>query len=257
MRPATALILLIPCLLIAEEQKVSEQTMATSRPARSWSASVQTGFADTFQLTLGGMFGQGPAFQNRVNVSLNNAFRGGDSITFSGWNTHDTASRSNDWTAGVCYRARIYQRRGHLLYAGAGVERWRFPSVLTGAQDWLTAYNATYATKVKRVPVTVQSNAWTLLDSPLPKGSLVHTQAWFDHRLVNHDAVQLVLRHGPQHTYSWNFYGTNGNRVLRYAGALVLSWKNHSLEAGFRQQQGLQTRIPDNRYWHVMVSRVF
>lgn len=257
MRRFPALLVLIPCLLTAEEQKISEQTMASTRPARSWTTVIQTGFADTFQLTLGGMFGKGPAFQNKASVILNNPFRGGDSITVSGTDTFDTPGHSNDWMAGVVYRARVYGRRGHYLTLGGGVERWRFPSVLKGTQDWLTTYNATYVTKVKTVPVTVQSNSWTLLDSSLPKGSLVHTQVWMDHPLVNRDAIQLLLRHGPQHTYSWNFYGTNGNRVVRYAGALVLSWRHHSLEAGYRQQLGLQPRIPDNRYWYVMVSRVF
>ena len=41
---------------------------------------MQGGYASTFQLTLGGMFGDGPAFQDRATVALNNAFRNGDSL---------------------------------------------------------------------------------------------------------------------------------------------------------------------------------
>lgn len=257
MSKSTLLLLLACVALWGEEQRVSPDVAPSARPARTWTASLQTGFADTFQLTLGGTFGEGPAWQNRVSVALNNAFRAADSITLSGWNTHDTPSAHNDWTAYICYRARVLNRRNHVLLLGAGVERWRFPSVRTGTQDWLTAYNAAYTTRAAKLPVTVQSNAWTLLQSDLPKGSLVHTQVWLDHPIVKTDAARLTFRHGPQHTYSWNFYGTNGNRIVRYATALVLTSRNYALECGYRQQFGLQPGIPDNRYWNVMLTRSF
>ena len=251
------ILLLLPCLLSAEEQQVSSQTVHSIRPSRRWSGSVQTGLADTFQLTLGGIFGEGPAWQNRLTVALNNALRAGDSVSVSGWNTHDVAGGANDWTAGLSYRSRIIQKRTQVLYIAAGVERWRFPSVASGTQDWLLAYSAAYGSKVSRIPITVQSNAWTLLHSPLPKGSLAHTQVWLEHALLDGDTVKILLRHGPQHTYSWNFYGTHGNRIFRYAGAVVLSWSANALEGGFRQQAGLQPGIPDNRYWSVTYTRNF
>jgi hypothetical protein len=234
-----------------------EAIVRPSAAARKWTVTLQTGLAETFQLTLGGVFGDGPAWQSRVVLTRANAFRTGDSISITGFNTHDSPTHNNDWTAGISYRARLVNKRGHLLYATGGLERWRFPGVLSGAQDWIAAYSATYATRVGRTPVTVQSNAWTVLHSPLQDGSLVYTTAWFDHALMENGNFKLVLRHGPQHTYSWNFYGTNGHRVLRYAGALVRTQGRTSYEAGFRPQYGMQNRIPHNRYWHVMVSHTF
>jgi hypothetical protein len=239
------------------QEPVAEEAARPATASRKWTVTLQTGLAETFQLTLGGVFGDGPAWQSRVTFTRANTFREGDSVSISGFNTHNTPTHNNDWTAGVSYRSRLVNKRGHLLYAGGGLERWRFPGVLKGAQDWILAYNATYATKLGRTPVTVQSNAWTVLHSPLPHGSLLYTTAWFDHKLMDNDRVKLVLRHGPQHTYSWNFYGTNGHRVVRYAGALVLTHGATTYEAGYRPQYGLQRRIPHNRFWHAMVSRTF
>jgi len=45
--------------------------------------------------------------------------------------------------------------------------------------------------------------------------------------------------------------------VARYQAAVVLAWKDTQVEAGWRQQWGLQRRIPDNRYWHFSISRTF
>lgn len=241
----------------SEQDPAPESASLPKTASRKWTVTLQTGLAETFQLTLGGVFGDGPAWQSRVTITRANAFRDGDSVSISGFNTHNTPTHNNDWTAGISYRARIVSKRGHLLYASGGLERWRFPGVLCGAQDWIAAYSATYATRLKRIPVTVQSNAWTVLHSPLPHGSLLYTTAWLDHSLMDNERVKIVVRHGPQHTYSWNFYGTNGHRVLRYAGALVLTHGATSYEVGFRPQYGLQNRIPHNRYWHVMVSRTF
>ena len=246
-----------------KENSRAEQDPQETPPARprgvgrQWTVTLQTGFAETFQLTLGGVFGDGPAWQNRVTFTRANLFRAGDSVSISGFNTHDTPSHNNDWTAGIAYRTRLLNKRGHLLYAGGGMERWRFPGVLRGAQDWIAAYHLTYATKMKRVPVTVQTNGWTVLHSPLPHGTIAYTTAWFDHSLHDNDRVKVILRHGPQHTYSWGFYGTHGHRVLRYAGALVVSHGRNTYEAGFRPQYGLQQRIPHNRMWHVMLTRTF
>jgi hypothetical protein len=232
---------------------------AAVRPAltRKWNVTLQTGLAEMFQLTLGGVFGDGPAWQNRMVITRSHVFRDGDSVSITGFNTHDTPTHSNDWTAGIGYRTRLVNKRGHLVYAGGGLERWRFPSVLCGTQDWILASNAMYATKLKRIPVTVQSNAWTILHSPLPGGSLLYTTAWFDHSLMENRQFKVLVRHGPQYTYSWNFYGTNGHRVVRYAGALVVTHGRNTYEAGIRPQYGLKRYIPDNKYWNVMVSRTF
>jgi hypothetical protein len=63
------------------------------------------------------------------------------------------------------------------------------------------------------------------------------------------------MRHGPQHTDSWGFWGGNGNRVVRYGGSLIAAWKNTNLEFGCRQQFGLQDGIPYNRYRTFQITR--
>lgn len=242
-------------MLIA--QSVSREVLPSNRPARMWTGSVSSGFADTFQLTLGGMFGEGPAWQNKVQVNLNNAFRSGDAISLYGWNTHDTPSHSNDWDVGLWYRMPLWKKRNQLLQGGASIQKWRFPSVKTGSNDWLVGGNLTYSAKLLGLPVVAFSDSRTLLYSPLPKGTLLHSQAYAQHTVYKSDAVQLLLRHGPQHTWSWNFYGTNGNRVVRYGAAVVVAWKQTTIEGGCRKQWGMQPGIPDNRYWHLMVTQAF
>jgi hypothetical protein len=51
---------------------------------------------------------------------------------------------------------------------------------------------------------------------------------------------------------SWTLF-----HVLPHAGFLRLSWHKTTLEAGYRQQMGLQKRIPDNRCGSVLLSRTF
>ncbi len=251
------LILLSLTLPWAAAQQVSEQTIASSRPARRWVTALQTGFADTFQLTLGGVFGGGPAWQNRITTGTANLFVAGDLLSMHGWNTTDAPSGANNTIAGLSYRAPVWKKGSQALALGSGLQYWNFPAVLTGTTDWLIPGNLVYTARAGRLPVTVTGDSWTLLASRLPKGSLVHTQGWIDHPLARSDAFRLTFRHGPAHTYSWGFYGTHGNRVMRYQTALALTWKETQLEAGWRQQWGLQRGIPDNRYWHVSLTRSF
>ncbi len=251
---------LLPILCIASwaaAQQVSEHTIASNRPPVRWVTTVQTGFADTFQLTLGGTFGGGPAWQNRAATGLANLFRAGDLLSLHGWNTTDAPSGVNSTMAGIAYRAPVWRRASQSLTLGSGVQYWNFPTVLTGTTDWLIPGNLIYTARAGRLPLTVTSDSWTLLASRLPKGSLVHTQGWIDHPLIHTDPVRLTFRHGPAHTYSWNFYGTHGHRVVRYQTALVLSWKGNQVEAGWRKQWGLQSRIPDNAFWQFSLSRTF
>lgn len=256
MRPGIRLLPLL-CALACAAQQVSEHTIASSRPPRRWVTTVQTGFADTFQLTLGGVFGDGPAWQNRVSTGIANLVRPGDLLSIHGWNTFDAPSRENNTIAGLSWRAPAWRRGAQSLSLGSGLQYWNFPSVLRGTTDWLIPGNLVYSARVGALPVTVTGDSWTLLASRLPKGSLLHTQAWVEHPLLRSDPVRITLRHGPAHTYSWNFYGTQGHRVVRYQTAVVLAWKDTQVEAGWRQQWGLQRRIPDNRYWHFSISRTF
>lgn len=235
----------------------AKQPKAASGAARRWNVTLQTGLAEAFQLTLGGVFGAGPAWQNKATLSLHSVAVKGDSVAVSGWLTRDMPGRRQDWIASLSYRYRPYRWGRQSLQFGSSLERWLFPSVLTGAKDWIGGLHGTYSTRAGSVPIQIQSIVYNTLSSPLKNGTLIHSQAWFDHALVKTEPVRLTLRHGPQHTYSWNFYGTNGHRVLRYAGALVLNAGGSSFELGYRPQYGLQQRIPDNRFWYVQMSRTF
>ena len=228
-----------------------------SSPARRWNVTLQTGLAETFQLTLGGIFGAGPAWQNKATLSLNSVAAKGDSVSVSGWLTRDLDRSRHDWIGALTYRHRPLRRGRQSLQFGSSLERWMFPSVLTGARDWIGGLHGTYSTRAGAVPFQIQSTVYNTLSSPLRNGTLMYTQVWFDHALLRTEPVRLTLRHGPQHTYSWNFYGTNGHRVVRYAGALVMNAAGSTFELGYRPQYGLQRRIPDNRYWYVQMSRTF
>ena len=221
----------------------------------AWTVSLQGGYANTFQLMLGGTFGHGPDIQNRLTASISNLVRSGDSLTFFGWSTTDAASLTPNWQAGAGYKSRILHKRHQTILIGGGVQRWLFPNVKTGANDWLATGTLTYATLVKHVPVTVTEDSYSLLVSTLPTGSLLYTQIQAQHSLLKHEHYQLSLRHGPAHTYGWGFYGAAGNRVVRYGAAVALTWNDTTIELGCRQQFGLQDRVPYNRFWNFLVTR--
>ena len=220
-----------------------------------WLTSAQTGMSDTFQLTLGGMFGNGPAWQNKLTASVSNVFRGGDAVYVYGWNSLDTRGLDNSWQAGAGYKCQVLKTERHTLTLGSGVQRWLFPTVKTGANDWLIPGSLAYQTRLGKVPIAVTQDSWTLLSSPLTKGSLLHTQVWLQHGVYRNKRLAVTFKHGPAHTYSWNFYGTNGNRVLRYQTMLAIAWKNTQIEGGLRKQWGLQNGIQDNRYWQFAITR--
>jgi hypothetical protein len=101
----------------------------------------------------------------------------------------------------------------------------------------------------------VTSDSFSLLSSTLPLGSLLYTQVLTQHPLVKRGRYQVSLRHGPMHTYSWGFWGANGNRIVRYGVALAVVRSNTTIEFGCRQQFGLQDKIPYNRFWTFLVTR--
>jgi hypothetical protein len=231
--------------------------MGQDAPARkrTWTASLTGGFASTFQTALGGTFGDGPGFQNRLTVSLNNAFRAGDSVSAFGWSTTDLPTSTPNWQAGLLYKAPVMRRKAGTITVTGGLQRWLLPVIKTGAKDWLFSGNLTYATKVKRVPLFVAADSYSLLQSTLPTGSVVYTQVYTEHRLLTRDGLRLLVRQGPAYTHSWGFYGATGSRLLRYGGAVVLQSKAATVEAGYRQQAGLQDNVPDNRYWYFLLTR--
>lgn len=108
---------------------------------------------------------------------------------------------------------------------------------------------------MKGLPILISEDSWSLLRSTLPKGSAMYTQINTPHTLLKRGQFQLVLRHGPHHTYAWGFYGAQGNRVVRYGGKLIATWRGTVFEGGCRQQFGLQDGIHNNRYWSILVTR--
>jgi hypothetical protein len=243
--------------LFGEQPRATSATSLPSKPATRFTGSLTSGFAETFQLTLGGTFGDGPAWQNRLTLGATNLFSKGDSLSVSGWDTFDTPSHSNDWTASLTYKTLLFKRGNHTFTGGGGVQRWLFPSVKCGAKDWLVAGNLTYQTKLGPVPFLATGDSWSHLSSNLEEGSLVHWQAWFLHDLYKRDNLQVQFRHGPAHTFSWKFYGTDGNRVVRYQTMMVVSTKFGSFETLVRKQHGLKPGIKDNWYWSALYTRSF
>jgi hypothetical protein len=244
-------LLSILCVLAAA--RLAGQTA----PPVTWTTSLQTGFADTFQLTLGGTFGEGPGWQNRVTTGLSNVLRAGDSIAVYGADAFDVPSHVNNWQAGVGYKTQVIKKPNHSLTLGSGLQHWRFPNVKTGAHDWLIPGNLIYQTRIGKLPFVVNSDSWTILSSPMTRGSVLHTQTWLQHALLNRDRVRVTFSHGPAHTYSWNFWGANGHRVLRYQTMLAIRLKNTSIEGGYRKQWGLQRGIRNNGYWQFALTRTF
>ena len=229
LRPAY---LLLPLVCLLAPAISSAQSATPAKPEMRWVTTLTTGFADTFQLTLGGLFGGGPAWQSRMQSGLSNVWRAGDSAYVYGWHSFDAPSTISSYQAGAGYKLPVWKHGRQTLVLGSGVQYWRFPSVKTGANDWLIPGNMQYTTRIAGQGVIITSDSWSLLKSPLPTGSLLHTQGWLQHKVFKNDHVSVAFRHGPAQTYSWNFYGTNGNRVLRYQTMLNIScWAPTPLRA--------------------------
>lgn len=254
---ALTLALILPPLAAFSEEPSTNAAAPHPDLSRTWTVSIQGGFTNTFQLVLGGYFGEGADWQNRLTVSLNNLWREGDSVSLFGWSTTDLPTATPNWQAGLLYKNRVLRTSRQTLYLGGGAQRWLLPSVKSGAQDWLLSGNLSYTNTAGRLPLMITQDSWSLLRSTLPTGSAVYTQINTQHTLFKREAFQLLLKHGPHHTYAWGFYGAKGNRVVRYGAALVANWKGTVLEAGCRQQFGLQDGIPNNRYWSILVTRQF
>ncbi|HSW51571.1 MAG TPA: hypothetical protein VLH09_15400 [Bryobacteraceae bacterium] len=220
------------------------------RPA----VTLQSGFARTFQLNLGGAFGKGPGWQTRLVLEFPGVIARGDGLTLNGWMTVDTPGGRRDWIAGVAYRAPARRIGGGTLSLTAGWQRWLFPSVLGGVSDHLVALNGSYRIPWK-APITFTADQWVNVRSAHKKGSLTLIQATLAHQLVEGHGVKLVLRHGPSSSYSYQFWDRPGWRVFRYAGSLSLESKSYTLEGAVREQAGVAPRVPQFTYWSVLFSR--
>ena len=228
-----------------------------ARPDPTWSVTTTGGYANTFQLILGSKFGKGPDFQDRLTASLNNGFLKGDSLSAFGWSTTDIPSATPNWQAGLLYKLPLLEREHHSLFLTASGQRWILPMVKTGSKDWFFVDNLLYGTSVKRIPVFVSEDGYTLVKSNLPTGSALYSQIYTQQPLLNRQGFRLALKQGPAYTYSWGLYGCSGNRDVRYGAALISSWKGVSLESSYRKQFGLQNKIPNNGFWSVLLTRQF
>lgn len=244
------LMLCMPTLALADD----DSNGGTAAP-RSFTVDFTAGVSSTFQMPLGGSFGAGPDFLDVLNASLNNVFRNGDSLSAFGWNSTDLPSLTPDWQGGVSYETRLLRRGRQSLSLTMGFQRWLLPNVATGAKDWLSAENLTYGASVKGVPLFISENSWSLLKSTLPTGSAIYTQVYTEHTLVKREKFKLLLRQGPAHSYSWGFYGLQGNCVFHYQGSLVALWRGNEISGEYRKQFGLQDGVPNANYWEFSITR--
>ena len=230
---------------------------AADKEGPTWSVSATGGFASTFQMVLGSTFGPGQDLQDKLTAGVGNAFLRGDNIDVFGWSTTDLSIVVPNWQAGVLYKLPVLRRKNQTLSLTVGGQRWLLPLVKTGSKDWLATENLTYGTSLKRTPVFISEDSYNLLKSNLPTGSALYSQIYAQHALLHRRGVDLTLREGPAYAYSWGFYGCNGNRVFRYGGSLISSWRGTSLEATYRRQVALQDKIPDNGYWSFLLTKQF
>lgn len=240
----TAFALLLPALVFAQGEN------PRWRPA----VTLQSGISSTFQLTLGGTFGDGPAWFNRATFDFPDVLKKGDALSLQGWLTRDLPSTRQDWTLGVAYRPRVWTHGKHAVASSFGWQRWVFPSVLSGANDHLVATNVTYRFKWK-LPIQVSADDWVLVTSPLRRGNVTYIQASTQHTLWRAGSRRLILKHGPATTYSYNFYNRPGWRVLRYTGTLAFETRGWTVEGSLRQQDAIAPRVPNNRYWCFQLTR--
>ena len=227
------------------------------RTTSRWSGTWQSGVTQGMQLSLGAMFNEGPAQQNRLTVTRSGFLRTGDSLQFYGWSTTDLPTASTDFEAGVRYRAPLRRFAGGKLIGGGGLEYWNFPSVLTGTRDITLDSYLGWAGGGERFPIVISGNGKTLLRSDLPKGTFACFQAIHTQKLWTIHDVRFALQHGPAYIYSWHLYGRDGHRVVRYYGTLTVNKGHWGFEAMFRPQLGLQPHIIDNKYWSFSILRRF
>jgi hypothetical protein len=228
----------------------------TAAEPHRWTATWQSGIAQTMQLSLGGLFNAGPAEQNRLAAVRSGVLRSSDSLQLYSWSTTDLRTGSTDVDVGARYRVPVRTLARGKIVAGGGLEHWRFPSVLGGTND-IVADSYLGWTGGERIPVTISANAKTLVRSDLCRGTFLNVQTLLSHRIAGWRSARLSLQHGPSYVYSWNLYGRSGHRVFRYVISPQLSFSSWLVEGTLRPQAGLQPAIPDNRFWSIGIGRRF
>ena len=226
------------------------------RNTARWSTTWQSGVSQGMQLSLGALFNEGPAQQNRLTVTRASWLRTGDSLQLYGWSTTDLRAAHTDFETGFRYRAPLRRIAHGTLTGGGGLEHWNFPSVLGGTRD-LTLDSFLGWSGGEKVPISFTANGKTLLRSDLPRGTFVCVQALHTQKLGSFRGNRVSVQHGPAYVYSFGLYGRDGHRVLRYYGTASVTRGRWGVEAMFRPQLGLQPGIPDNKYWSISMSRRF
>ena len=244
--------LCLPIVAVADDPSTGA---VEDRSPRTFTVDFSAGFSSTFQMPLGGSFGAGPDVTDTLSASVNNLFRNGYSLSAFGWNSTDLPSITPDWQGGLGYAMPLLRRGRNSLTVSVGAQRWLLPNVATGAKDWLTVGNLTYGTRVGKVPLVVSESSWSLLKSTLPTGSAIYTHVYTEHRLIKRPGFELLLQQGPAHSYSWGFYGLQGNCIVHYGGSLVAIWRGTTISGGYRQQFGLQAAVPNAHYWDFSITR--
>lgn len=257
-----ATLLLLSCLPIAGSG--SEDSAPAFEPGRKRkpvevSGKLSTGFNESFQLTLGGLFSDGANCQNGAVIDWKNLLANDGTLRFTGTLNLDTADGSRDWIGAVNYLHPIASWERGSLMANAGLHVWRFPSVFNGKTDTIVD-SGLVLTQSGPLPFTLDANVKTLATGPGRKGvggQIYYFRAVSPVTLLRRGKVSLILLHGPSYTYVNRFYGVDGHRVLRYEAGAVLQRGNWGMDGVFRPQWALQSGIPENRFWGVNLFYTF
>ena len=240
--------------LRAEDGSLSPTRSGQKQEARTWSMTVDARLAPAFQLTLGGYFDPGPSVQTRWTSCLSHLFRAGDKLTVSALQAVSAPRGYVNWHAGVYYQHRLGRTGAWSWDATAGLERWRFPSVLRGTQDWAAVWTLTSRRDWRGVTWTATADGRNNFVSNMPRGTLLVTTLTASHTLWRAEKGLLTVHHGPMYSHSWGMYGTHGPRVFRYSGTLAWSTPQWSAEVGYRPQAALSSGVPHYHYWSFGIS---
>lgn len=223
------------------------------------SGRLSSGFNESFQLTLGGLFSQGANFQNAATVDIKNLLTENGTLRFCGILHTDTKDASRDWIGSVNYLQPLLSGERNRLVGTVGLHVWQFPSVLNGKTDTVVDSGLAW---IHNGPLafTLDANVKTLATGPGRKGvggQIYYFRGVTSHPLVRKPKLSLALQHGPSYTYSNRFYGVNGHRVVRYEAGAVLQYGNWGVDVIFRPQIALQRGIPENQFWGFNVFYAF
>lgn len=223
------------------------------------SGKLSSGFNESFQLTLGGLFSQGANFQNCATIDVKNLITQNGILRFSGTVHTDTADASRDWIGTVNYVQPLLSGERDKLVGTVGLHVWNFPSVLNGRTDTVVDSGLAW---IHSGPLsfTLDANVKTLATGPGRKGvggQIYYFRGVTSHPLVRKPKFSLALLHGPSYTYSNRFYGVDGHRVVRYEGGAILQYGQWGMDVVYRPQIALQRGIPENRFWGFNVFYTF